>query len=93
VITINPNTNLTGSTLSTGLGSGAANTIALDTNSDRLYVSNLSFDNLTVFNINTNTITNTITIGDGPRGIAYDTVYDRMYVSVNLDNEIKVLNT
>ena len=93
VVTIDPNTNLTGTTLSTGLGDGAAGTIAIDTNSDRLYVSNLSFDNLTVFNINTNTITNTITIGDGPRGIAYDTIYDRMYVSVNLDNVIKVLNT
>lgn len=93
VVTINPNTNLTGTTLSTGLGNGAANTMSLDTNSDRLYVGNLLFDTLTVFNINTNTITNTISIGDGPRGIAYDTIYDRMYVSVNLDNVIKVLNT
>ena len=93
VVTINPNTNLTGTTLSTGLGNGAASTIAIDTNSDRLYVSNLAFDNLTVFNINTNIITNTISIGDAPRGIAYDTVYDRMYVAVSLDNVVKVLNT
>jgi YVTN family beta-propeller protein len=93
VVTINPNTNLTGTTLSTGLGNGAASTIAIDTNSDRLYVSNLAFDNLTVFNINTNVITNTISIGDAPRGIAYDTVYDRMYVAVSLDNVVKVLNT
>ena len=93
VITINPNTNLTGTTLSTGLGEGAANTLSLDTNSDRLYVSNLSFDSITVFNINNNTITNQISIGDGPRGIAYDTIYDRMYVAVSSDNLVKVLNT
>ena len=93
VITINPNTNLTGTTLSTGLGLGGANTLSLDINSDRLYVSNLSYDTITVFDINTNTITNTISIGDGPRGITYDTIYDRMYVAVGLDDEVKVLNT
>jgi YVTN family beta-propeller protein len=93
IITINPNTNLTGTTLSTGYGSGGANTLSLDTNSNTLYVSNLSYDTITVFDLNTNTLTNQISIGDGPRGISYDTVYDRMYVSIGLDDEIKVLNT
>lgn len=93
VVTINPNTNLTGTTLSTGLGSGGANTLSLDINSNRLYVSNLSYDTITVFDITNNTITNTISIGDGPRGITYDTIYDRMYVAVGLDDQVKVLNT
>lgn len=93
VITINPNTNLTGTTLSTGLGSGGANNLSLDVNSNTLYVSNLGYDNISVFDLNTNTLTNTITIGDGPRGIIYDTIYDRMYVAIGYDNTVKVLNT
>ena len=46
-----------------------------------------------MFDLNTNTLTNTITIGDGPRGIIYDTIYDRMYVAIGYDDTVKVLNT
>ena len=51
------------------------------------------YDNISVFDLNTNTLTNTITIGDGQRGIIYDTIYDRMYVAIGYDDTVKVLNT
>jgi YVTN family beta-propeller protein len=90
VITINPVTNTTGTTITVGTN---PQSMAFDVNSNRLYVTNLVTDNVSVIDINTNEVVKTITVGDGPRGIAYDAKYDRIYVENSLDNNISVLCT
>jgi YVTN family beta-propeller protein len=67
--------------------------MAFDVNSNRLYVTNLVTDNVSVIDINTNEVVKTITVGDGPRGIAYDAKYDRIYVENSISNTVSVLCT
>jgi YVTN family beta-propeller protein len=90
VITINPVTNTTGTTITVGTN---PQSMAFDVNSNRLYVTNLVTDNVSVIDINTNTVVKTITVGDGPRGIAYDAKYDRIYVENSISNTVSVLCT
>jgi YVTN family beta-propeller protein len=40
-----------------------------------------------------NTVTATITVGDTPRGIAFDSVNNRMYVANRSDDTVSVINT
>ena len=90
VITINPITNTTGTTITVGTNPIG---MAFDTNSNTLYVSNATTDNISVIDVLTNTVIKTITVGNFPRGVAYDSKYDRIYVENSLDNNISVLCT
>jgi YVTN family beta-propeller protein len=90
VITINPVTNTTGTTITVGTNPIG---MAFDTNSNTLYVSNATTDNISVIDVLTNTVIKTITVGNFPRGVAYDTKYDRIYVENSLDNTVSVLCT
>ena len=90
VITINPITNTTGTTITVGTN---PIDMAFDTNSNTLYVSNASTDNVSVIDVLTNTVIKTIPVGNFPRGVAYDAKYDRIYVENSLDNNISVLCT
>jgi hypothetical protein len=67
--------------------------MAFDTNSNTLYVSNATTDNISVIDVLTNTVIKTISVGNFPRGVAYDSKYDRIYVENSLDNNISVLCT
>jgi YVTN family beta-propeller protein len=90
VITINPITNTTGTTITVGTNPIG---MAFDTNSNTLYVSNATTDNISVIDVLTNTVIKTINVGNFPRGVAYDTKYDRIYVENSLDNTVSVLCT
>ena len=90
VITINPVTNTTGTTITGGTN---PQSMAFDTNSNTLYVSNATTDNISVIDVLTNTVIKTISVGNFPRGVAYDSKYDRIYVENSLDNNISVLCT
>jgi len=90
VITINPITNTTGTTITVGTNPIG---MAFDTNSNTLYVSNSVTDNISVIDVLTNTVIKTIPVGNFPRGVAYDSKYDRIYVENSLDNNISVLCT
>jgi DNA-binding beta-propeller fold protein YncE len=46
-----------------------------------------------VIDVLTNTVIKTINVGNFPRGVAYDTKYDRIYVENSLDNTVSVLCT
>jgi YVTN family beta-propeller protein len=76
-------TNTTGTTITVGTN---PQSMAFDTNSNTLYVSNATTDNISVIDVLTNTVIKTITVGNFPRGVAYDTKYDRIYVENSLDN-------
>jgi YVTN family beta-propeller protein len=57
-----------------------------------MYVTNFEDDNVSVIDTNTNTVIDTITVGDGPFGIAFDPVNERMYTA-NLDGDnVSVIN-
>jgi YVTN family beta-propeller protein len=58
-----------------------------------MYVANSGDDTISVIDMTTNTVVGgPIKVGDGPRGIAYDLVSDRMYVANSLDETVSVIN-
>ena len=69
-----------------------------------MYVGNYGSDTLSVIDTNNNTVEQTISVGRGPSGIAYDPVDKRMYVAIYgvdegpksepvLDNKVLVIDT
>jgi len=66
--------------------------VAVDEDSDLIYVPNLNDDTVSVINGTTNTVIETITVGDGPQGIAVDGDSDLIYVTNTLDNTVSVIN-
>ena len=57
-----------------------------------MYVANSGDNNITVIDTNNNTVVGSILVGDGPVGIAFDPVHNRMYVT-NLEGTVSVINT
>jgi YVTN family beta-propeller protein len=76
--------------------------IAYDSENERMYVANYDDGTVSVIDTTTNTVIYTdpstpeidpITVGGGPRGIAYDSGNERMYVTNNGDNTVSVIDT
>ena len=57
-----------------------------------MYVSNGNSNTVSVENTNTNLVVDTIKVGNGPYGIAFDSTHNRMYVT-NSDSGSVSINT
>ena len=57
-----------------------------------MYVTNQGGTTVSVIDTTTNQVIDTITVGNNPRGIAYDIVHDRMYVANQNDSTVSVIN-
>ena len=67
--------------------------IAYDSVNEKIYVTNSNDNTVSVIDITTNTVIDTITVGIEPFDIAYDRDNQRMYVSNGGDNTVSVINT
>ena len=67
-------------TVDTITGFSSPQFIAHDNDTERMYVSDL-FTNVSVIDTTTNTVINTITVGNNPAGIAYDPINRDIYVT------------
>ena len=76
----------------TGLGNAPFG-IAYDSVNDRIYVTNSDDNTVTVIDITTNTVIDTITVGIEPFDIAYSPDSQRMYVTNGGDSTVSVINT
>jgi YVTN family beta-propeller protein len=76
----------------TGLGNAPFG-IAYDSVNERIYVTNSDASTVSVIDITTNTVIDTITVGIEPRGIAYSPDNQRMYVTNFGDDTVSVINT
>jgi YVTN family beta-propeller protein len=75
----------------TGLGNAPFG-IAYDSIKERIYVTNSDDNTVSVINITTNTVIDTISIGVVPYGIEYDNVIQRMYVTNFGDGTVSVID-
>ena len=58
-----------------------------------MYVTNQAIPgSVSVIDTNTNTEINTITVGNQPLGLAYDTINHRMYVANSGEDTVSVIN-
>ncbi|HEX7141971.1 MAG TPA: YncE family protein, partial [Nitrososphaeraceae archaeon] len=67
--------------------------IAYDSVNEKIYVTNSNDNTVSVIDITTNTVIDTIPIGIEPFDIAYDRDNQRMYVSNGGDSTVSVINT
>ena len=58
-----------------------------------MYVTNSADDTVSVINTANNSVIATITVGDGPQGIAFDSENNRMYVVNQTDDTVSVIDT
>ena len=76
----------------TGLGNAPFG-IAYDSVNERIYVTNSDDNTISVIDITTNTVIDTIPIGIEPFDIAYSPYNQRMYVTNGGDSTVSVINT
>ena len=76
----------------TGLGNAPFG-IAYDSVNERIYVTNSDDSTVSVIDITTNTVIDTITVGIEPFDIAYSPYNQRMYVTNGGDSTVSVINT
>ena len=57
-----------------------------------MFVANSGGNSVSVIDTNTNTVIDTIPLGEGPYGIAYDPDNHRMYIANNRDGTVSVIN-
>ena len=55
--------------------------VGVNTITNRIYVSNLNSDNVSVINGDTNAVIATIAVGDGPRGVGVNIVTNKIYAA------------
>ena len=58
-----------------------------------MYVTNVTDDTVSVINTANNSVIATISVGDGPNGIAFDSANNRMYVANQTDDTVSVIDT
>ncbi len=68
-------------------------TLAITQNGPFAYVANINSNTVSVINLPTSTVANTITVGSGPWGVAVSPDQTQVYVSNNHGNNVSVINT
>jgi YVTN family beta-propeller protein len=58
-----------------------------------MYVTNLYSGTVSVIDTNTNTVESQITVGQQPRGIAFDSTHNRMYITNTGGESVSVIDT
>ncbi|HKR49151.1 MAG TPA: YncE family protein [Pseudonocardiaceae bacterium] len=76
-----------------GLVALAAPAVANPRGSTTAYVANFNDDTVAVFDIATNTVTATVSVGNGPRFVAATPDGARVYVPNQLSNTVSVIDT
>jgi YVTN family beta-propeller protein len=66
--------------------------VAVDTTTNRIYVANAFDDDVSVINGSTDTVIDTILVGDQPVGIAANAAKNRIYVTNDLDGTVSVID-
>ena len=74
------------------------NSIAFDSENNRMYVTNYNDDTVSVINTADNSVIATVTIGNTPNDIAFDSTNDRMYYSLgnwlaDITKKIRTIDT
>ncbi len=66
--------------------------IAVDPNSNRIYIANEASNNVSVIDGETNEVVDTVVVGQSPRGIAVNTSTNRVYVANSADNNVNIIS-
>ncbi len=62
-------------------------------NADKFYVSNSDVDTVSVVDVSTNDIVDTITVGSSPKSLSFDNSTNRVYVANESDGTVSVIDT
>ena len=66
-------------------------TISLNKSKNRLFVTNRDTDRVSIFNLNSEKIDKTISVGNGPTKLAFNTKTSKLYVLNRAENTISVI--
>lgn len=90
VVTIDTNTQTTGTTISVGPQPFG---ITYDDVNDQVYVCNAGSNNVSVIDATTDSVISTVTVGSNPYGVDWNSVNNRVYVANQNSGDVSVIDT
>jgi len=79
-------------TITTGLGGRSPQGVAVDPNTNRIYVANSGSNNVSVIDGASNTVVATVAVGSNPRGVAVNPTTNHIYVTDNFSSNVSVID-